>query len=174
MVAGLDLERNVVHMRFIRLFAGVLVVLLIVGLVGSVFQAGYLSGAAGGAPAAGAGFWPFFGWPFFGWGLFGFGLFGGLFHLIGTVFFLIIVIALVRAAFGGRRGRGGWGTHRGWGPEGRGSDRFGGWESRARELHDDWHRRTDGGPDARSADARSADAGTSGGTGGATGPDPAR
>jgi hypothetical protein len=156
-------------MRFIRLFAGILLVLLIVGLVGSAFQVGYASGAAGGAPVAGTGVWPFFGWPFLGWGFFGFGLFGGLFHLIGTLFFLIIVFALIRAAFGGGRGRGPWGRHNGWGPDGRGTDRFGGWESRARELHDDWHRRADGGQAAQSTDR-----GSGGGSGGAAGTDQAR
>jgi hypothetical protein len=82
-----------------------------------------------------------YGWHPFGWG---FGFFGFLFFL----FVLFIVFGLLRAIFwrGGPRG-GGWGPGgRGWygygkGPDGHG---HGGWDARAHETFDDWHRRAHG------------------------------
>jgi hypothetical protein len=84
-----------------------------------VTNGGYL---APGAPYVG------YGWGF-GWGH-GFGFFG----FLGGLLFLFLLIGLIRAAFGGpRRGWGpGYGHRHGWGP--------GGWEDRAREAHDAWHR----------------------------------
>ena len=86
--------------------------------------------------------------PGWGWHGGGFSIFGFLFGL----FILFLLFGLIRAAFG--RGRG-WGG-RGWGPGGpggyggwaRGYDHKGGehpWESRAREVHDAWHRESSGG-----------------------------
>ena len=82
-----------------------------------------------------------YGWhPGFGFGFFGF---------LGTLLFLFIVFALLRAIFwrGGPGRRGGWGSG-GWGgygygkgPNGHG---HGPWESRANEAFDDWHRRAHG------------------------------
>ena len=67
----------------------------------------------------------------------GFGFFG----FLGTVFFIFLVIALLRAVIGG--GRGGWGG-RGWGGRGWGGPggRYGhdAWSDRAREFHDELHR----------------------------------
>ncbi len=136
-------------MRFFRFLGGIVLVVLTIGLIGSVFQAGFLAGAAG--TTAGAVPAPWYGGWAYGWG------FGG-FHLLGTLFTIFIIFALLRLVFGGgRRGRGsdgGWG-HRGWGhgpwtaggPNAGGSgdpSRFGGWELHARDLHDDWHRRQGG------------------------------
>ena len=102
----------------------------------------------------------------YGWGHgFGFGIFG----FLGTLFFIFLIFALLRAAFGGHRGRY-WGGRGGWGgPGGPGS--WGGpddprgrspWEARAREVHDEWHRTggaqaTDGGEHQRSASDRETD-----------------
>jgi hypothetical protein len=83
-----------------------------------------------------------------GWHPFGFGF--GLFWLFGTLFFLFIVFALVRAILwrGGPGRRGGWGPG-GWGgPAGQGTygtDRSP-WESRAHDTFDDWHRRAHADP----------------------------
>ena len=79
--------------------------------------------------------------PGWGWHGGGFGI-GGF--LVG-LFFLFIFFGLIRAAFG--RGRG-WGGHGGgWGYRGgpggwSGHDQNGErpWETRAREVHDAWHR----------------------------------
>lgn len=136
-------------MRFFRFLGGVLLVVLTIGLIGSVFQAGYLAGAAG--TTAGAVPAPWYGGWAYGWG------FGG-FHLLGTLFTIFIIFALLRLVFGGGRRDhgggygGGWG--RGWGhgpwtsggPNPGDASRFGPWEERARELHDDWHRRHGGAP----------------------------
>ena len=69
----------------------------------------------------------------YGWGYgHGFGFFGGL-------LFLILLFALIRAAFGG--GRRGWGRHgSGWGPAGWRDEGGRSWEDRARDAHDTWHR----------------------------------
>jgi hypothetical protein len=92
-------------------------------------------------PAYGYGYGP--GWhPGFGFGFFGF---------LGTLLFLFIVFALLRAIFwrGGPGRRGGWGPG-GWGGYGYGKGPDGGghghspWESRANEAFDEWHRRAHG------------------------------
>ena len=118
-------------MWFFRLLGGLLLVGLFVGLAGSIFQAGVVAGAAGGSGAVGV---PWYGWQAFGWG------FGG-FHLLGTIFTIFLIVALVRFAFGGGHRRDGHhGFGRGW--EHRSSP-FGSWEDRARERHDAWHRGND-------------------------------
>ena len=85
---------------------------------------------------------------------FGFGL--GFFGFLGTLFFLLLVFALIRAVFfrGGHGRRGGWGPGWGGGPgawggpgdheHGRGRN-F--WESRFGESFDEWHRQAHG-PDS--------------------------
>ena len=79
-----------------------------------------------------------------GWHPFGFGF--GLFWLFGTLFFLFIVFALIRAILwrGGPGRRGGWGPG-GWGgPGGPGTSGrrpFAAGRSRAHDTFDDWHRR---------------------------------
>jgi hypothetical protein len=76
---------------------------------------------------------PYVGW---GWGL-GFG--HGFFGFFGGLLFLILLFALIRAAFGGGHRRG-WDRH-GPGWSGGWRDAEGrGWEQRAREVHDAWHR----------------------------------
>lgn len=145
-----------IHMRFFRIAGGIVIAMLAIGLGGAIFQSGYLAGVAadGGAPVVVG--------PGFGWG-WGFG--GGLFHLLGTLFFIVLFVGLLRAIFGGGRRRE-WGGPGGtWGPGGHdGGHRFGAWEDRARQAHDEWHRR-----------AAADDAGTStdGRTGGPTGTPPA-
>jgi hypothetical protein len=126
-------------MRWFRIIAAVIAVGLLVGLGGTIFQTGYLAGAAAsGTPAV----VPVVG---YGWGFAPFGFGGGIFHLLGTLFVVFLVLGLLRAAlFGGRRhghDRGPWGPHGSWaGPAGDG-DRMGPWMDRAREVHEEWHRR---------------------------------
>jgi hypothetical protein len=89
-------------------------------------------------PAYGYGYGP--GWhPGFGFGFFGF---------LGTLLFLFIVFALLRAIFWrGGSGRRGWGPG-GWGGYGygKGTDGsgYGPWASHANQSFDEWHRRAHG------------------------------
>src|SRR6185295_592311 len=87
---------------------------------------------------------PYVGWGW-GWGH-GFGFFG----FLGGLLFLFLLIGLIRAAFGPRRGWGGYGYGRGWsggGSPGGWSDENGrSWEDRARQAHDEWHRAHPEGP----------------------------
>ena len=78
----------------------------------------------------------------YGWHPFGFGF--GFFGFLFTLFFLFIVIGLIRAIVWGGRGRRGWGGH-GWGGPG--------WDPDARRDHfaskfhgtfEDWHRQAHG------------------------------
>jgi hypothetical protein len=76
----------------------------------------------------------------------GFGFFG----FLGTLLFLFVVFALVRAIFwrGGPGRRGGWGQ--GWGGSGYGDGNGGPgrgnrpWESQANQAFEEWHRRAHG------------------------------
>jgi len=83
---------------------------------------------------------PYIGGYGYGWGH---GLGFGFFGFLGTLFFIFLLIGLLRAAFGHGRGwggRGGWGGGRGgWGGPGdpRVRDH---WEARVREVHDELHR----------------------------------
>jgi hypothetical protein len=98
------------------------------GVSSGLAQSGHVVVTPGGYPVA-----PYVG---YGWG-FGHGF--GFFGFFGTLLFLFLVFALLRAAFGGRRHWGGsqHGQPGGWrGADWRGSP----WESRAREVHDEWHR----------------------------------
>ena len=124
-------------------FARVVAALVLIGLLGalgvSVYQAGFLAGAAAEGTTVVA---PYaYGW---GWGI-GHGFFG----FLGTLIVIFIIFGLLRAIFwrGPRWGGGrGWGYgHHGYGPD-RGPDGFKGspWEDRAREVHDEWHRRQGG------------------------------
>jgi hypothetical protein len=72
----------------------------------------------------------------YGWG-FGHGF--GFFGFLGGFLFLIFLFALLRAAFGGSH-RGWGGRGHGWGPGGWRDDQGRGWEERARDAHDAWHR----------------------------------
>jgi hypothetical protein len=89
-----------------------------------------------------------YGW---GWGP-GFGILG----FLGTLFFIFLFIALIRALMfrGGPGGRSGpWGG----GPRGGGPRGWGGtpWESRAHETFDDWHRDAHAGSGESSSSAGS-------------------
>ena len=153
------------HMGFFRIVGGIILAVLAIGLAGAIFQTGYMAGAAGtGTAVAG----PAYGW---GWG-WGWGFGGGLFHLLGLFLFVVIFLAILRVVFGGHRRDWGHGPRggRGWGHDGYGDnpgpERFGPWEDRARQIHDEWHRRQDAAatpPTARPSGA------SDGGTG-ATGP----
>ena len=144
-------------MGFFRVVGGIILAVVTIGLAGAIYQTGYLAGAAGTAAAVNpAVVGPLWGW---GWG-WGFG--GGLFHLLGFIFFVFLFFGLLRLVFGGHRrgwGPGPRGYGRGWthgdDDDRRGPDRFGPWEDRARQVHDDWHRRQDGatGPGASAGSA---------------------
>jgi hypothetical protein len=103
------------------------------GVTAGLAQTGQVVVTNGGYLAPGAAYVGY-GWGF-GWGH-GFGFFG----FLGGLLFLFLLIGLIRAAFGGpRRGWGpGYGHRHGWGP--------GGWEDRAREAHNAWHREHPGDP----------------------------
>ena len=120
-------------MGIFRAFAWVVLLILAIGLGGAIFQSGYLAGLA--AEGGGAVVNPGFG---YGWG-WGWGFGGGLFGILALLFFLFLFIAILRAAFGGHRG---WGPGpKGWGGYGDHHGRDGRWEERAREVHEEWHRR---------------------------------
>jgi hypothetical protein len=145
-------------MRFFRIVGGLVLAILAIGLAGAIYQTGFVAGAAGGAQPAVIG--PGYGYGY-GWG-WGFG--GGLFHLLGFIFFVFLFFALLRAVFGGHRrgwgpGHRGWGQ--GWGPGEHGDhgpNQFGPWEDRARQVHDEWHRREDTPPADRSGSTGSGNA----------------
>lgn len=96
------------------------------------------------APVTGYGWGYGHGWGY-GWHPFGFGF--GLFGFLGTLLFLFLVFALIRAIFfrAGPGRHGAWGPGWGWGggPGGPGDPearrRF--FESRFGEGFEDWHRR---------------------------------
>ena len=125
-----------------------LVIVLVGGAIGigvTAYDAGVTSGLAqSGQVVVTPGAYPVAPYVGYGWG-FGHGF--GFFGFFGMLLFLFLLFALVRAAFGGRRhwGPGGPGYRNGHG-EWRGSP----WESRAREVHDEWHRgkADDGSPPA--------------------------
>lgn len=124
-------------MWFFRAFAVIVLAVLAVGLAGAIFQTGYLAGvvADGGAPVIVGPGYPY-GWPVGGW-------LGGIVGFLGFLVVLCIFIGILRAIFGG--GRGGWGREHGWDKGGWGErpghGRFASWEERARQAHDEWHRR---------------------------------
>ena len=110
------------------------------GVTAGLAQTGQVV-VANGPYLAPAGAYVGYGW---GWGH-GFGFFG----FLGGLLFLFLLIGLIRAAFGGpRRGWGpGYGSRHGWG--------YGGWEGRAREAHDAWHREHPDRPDSPDETSRS-------------------
>jgi hypothetical protein len=128
-----------------RLLLALLIVVGVVVLGAGAYQAGLTQGAAQVGTAAGSApvVYPYYGHPFG----FGFGFFG----LLGTLLFIFLIFAAVRAfAFGGGRGRGWGGPGRwggGWsggpgGPGGMGPEGWRGspWETRAHAVFDEWHR----------------------------------
>ncbi|MBF8290982.1 MAG: hypothetical protein HW391_1950 [Chloroflexi bacterium] len=141
-------------MRFFRLLGGLVAIALAIGLAGSLFQAGYMAGlTADGAGPVGV---PPYGWHTFGWG---FG--GGIFHLLGSIFVLFLVIGLLKAAFwGGHRGSWTHGPRDSWGPGGPDDHhRFEPWKDRARVVHDEWHRSAEGSSSGSTARPSGADPG---------------
>ena len=130
-----------------RTIARILLVVLLVGAAVGIGATAYDAGLTNGLAQSGQvvvapGTYPVAPYAGYGWG-FGHGF--GFFGFLGFLLFLFLLFGLIRAAFGGRRG---------WGPGGHGHDRSwrGGdwrgspWESRAREIHDEWHRgQPDGG-----------------------------
>ena len=148
-------------MRFFRILGAIVLVGLLLGLVAGIYQAGVVAGLAQGGTTGGAVAWPlFFG---FGWHPFGFGIFG----FLGSLFVLFLIFGLIRAiAFGGQA-RGWREAHRhgSWagGPwsHGPGGMADGPWADRAREIHDEWHRRNDG-PAGPSGGSRGPDGAASG------------
>ena len=149
-------------MAFFRVLGFIILAALAIGLGGAIFQSGYLAGVAadGNTPVVvNPGYGPGWGW--------GFG--GGFFSVLGTILFVLLFFGILSAIFGG--GRRGWG-HGGrghgdrgdWGP---GSHRrFGPWEDRAREAHDEWHRQAG----STSASTGGGQGGTSAGPSGNTDP----
>lgn len=126
---------------FWRLVAFVLALAIAVGIGAALYNAGVSAGFAEAAQQAAASGDPAVAPPAWGWGApywhgpfgYGFGFFGFLFWILG----IVLVIGLVRAAFG-------WGRWRGPGP---GPGGWGERSSRAEEWHRDLHRReSDDGP----------------------------
>jgi hypothetical protein len=134
-------------MRYFRVIGVIVLALLAIGLAGAIYQTGYQVGAEATGATAPVVVAPGYGYGWHGWG-WGFG--GGLFGFLGFLLFLFIFIGILRALFGGWGRRGGWGPgyRGGWGRGdwGQGGHKdFGPWEDRAREVHDEWHRRQDAG-----------------------------
>jgi hypothetical protein len=128
-----------------RTILGVILALVLVGgaaaLGVGIYNAGIAQGVAQAAASEGTApiVVPAYGYGW-GWGGPGFGFGGVFFGILGFLLLLFLVAGLFRAlAFRGR-GSGGWGGPGPWG--GPGSDRFRGspWETRAREIHDEWHK----------------------------------
>jgi hypothetical protein len=134
-----------------RSIARVLLAIVLVGVAVGIGVMAYDAGVSNGLAQSGSvvvtpGGYPVAPYVGYGWG-FGHGF--GFFGFFGALLFLFLIFALVRAAFGGRRGwgPGGYGHGRGEGRgDWRGDWRGSPWESRAREIHDEWHRgQSDGG-----------------------------
>jgi hypothetical protein len=148
---GRQIANGDIEMRQLFIAALVIAVLAIGG--GLIATTAYQAGVAANITVVGAGAGtttdgtvvapvvvPAYGW---GWGWHGFGPGFGFFGFLFAIFFILLLVGLIRAiAFGGRRG---WG--RGWGPGGPGS--WGGpngdhgthpWEARAHQTFDEWHR----------------------------------
>lgn len=109
------------------------------GVSAGLVQSGQVVVSGNGVPVAPVA--PYVGYGFgYGWGH-GFGFFG----FFGTILFLFLIFALLRAAFGGHR--------RGWGPGGPGRGDWNGdwrrdaWQQRVKETHDALHREDADRPD---------------------------
>ena len=119
-----------------RVLLAIVLIGAAVGLGTTAYNAGVSAGLAQNGTVTVAPGYPV--GPYVGWG-WGYGHGFGFFGLFGGLLFLFLLFALVRAAFGGGHRRGwnghGGGWSGGWrGPDGRG------WEDRARQVHDEWHR----------------------------------
>jgi hypothetical protein len=132
---------------FGRTFFRVLLIVILglgaVALGAGAYQAGLAAGIAAdgvtvvpvGGPLNGYGY---------GWHPFGVGF--GFLGFLGTLLFVLLIVAIVRAAFwGGRglRGGGNWGGPGRWAGPGQ-PDHRGRFEDRAHDAFDEWHRRAHG------------------------------
>jgi hypothetical protein len=146
-----------------RNLARILLAVVVLGglalLGSSLYQAGFANGLAANIAAdpqlAGQAVAPYYAYGYPGWhGGWGF---GGIFGILGFILFLFLIFALIRFAVGGGRrwgGGPGWGGgyRGGWGgPKGDYAAGFRGspFEERAREVHDEWHRRASQPADAQ-------------------------
>ena len=131
-----------------RTIARILLVVVLVGAAVGIGATAYDAGLTNGLAQSGQvvvtpGAYPVAPYAGYGWG-FGHGF--GFFGFFGFLLFLFLLFGLIRAAFGGRRGWGPGGHNHGRGDWRGGDWRGGPWESRAREIHDEWHRgQTEGG-----------------------------
>ena len=149
---------------FTRVLLGIVLVVGVIALGTSIYQAGFTAGVATegtvavapvAAPVyAGYGWGVHWGFPFFGF--------------FGFLLFLVLLFGLLRLIFWGGRGRGrgyGYGPGPGWGHGGRDQDRGAGptttggrsgdggsasWEGRSHSVFDEWHRQAHD-PNARPA-----------------------
>ena len=145
-----------------RVIAAILLVAVIAAgaslIAASAYQAGLSTAITTTTGAAGTVVTPVVPPPYpygYGYGWHPFGFASGIFGFLGTLLFLFIVFALIRAIlFRGGPGRhGGWGRG-GWaGYGGYGHDRDRGghtgqspWEARAHETFEQWHERAHGKP----------------------------
>ena len=115
---------------FIKVVAVVVVVAALGALGVGVYQSGVAAGLAQASVVGAPGVGPYGPWAYgaYPWGH----RFGG-FHLLGTLFFLFLIFALLRAAVRGRFG--GY-----WGHGLHGGQVRGPWEEHLRRIHDAWHR----------------------------------
>lgn len=131
----------------LRVVAVLLLIAAVVGIGGAAYNAGFDAGAsaavegagagAGSGEAAGVPWWRNDGGPgSHGFFASGFHFFFGLLFWALAIF---LIIGLLRAAFGGGHGPGGWGG--------------GGRRERMEELHRELHRRDEGGGEQRPAGA---------------------
>ena len=116
---------EIIMSGFGRFAVALLAVLALAALGGLAYQAGLSAGVAQ-AAAGGTTALPAYGYGWHPWGF-------GFLQFFGFMFFGFLIFGLLRFAIWG--GRGGWhGHHDG----GYGRER---WAERAREVHDEWHRR---------------------------------
>jgi hypothetical protein len=142
-------DRSIVNgSNTVRVVAGILLALVVIAIGVGAYQVGLQTGVAQTAASSAA---PAVVPYYYGWHPFGFGFGFGLFGFLGTLLFLFLIFALIRAIVFGGRGRG-WGGPGRWGGYDRGW-RGGPWDARARETFEDWHRESHqgGGPGDRPA-----------------------
>jgi hypothetical protein len=132
-----------------RTILGVILALVLVGgaaaLGVGIYNAGIAQGVAQAAASEGTApiVVPAYGYGW-GWGGPGFGFGGVIFGILGFLLLLFLIAGLFRALTFRGRGAGGWGGPGRWADHDhdRATDRFRGspWETRAREIHDEWHK----------------------------------
>ncbi len=114
---------------------GILVIVLLAGIGVGIYDAGLQQGIAQSATVP-AGAVPYYAYGWHG----GFGGGFGIFGLLFPILFLFLIFGLARAAFGHRRGWGGWGHGYGYGPGKFGPGPWMGGQDRDQWIAD-WHRR---------------------------------